>query len=119
MSNDNTKPQAYLTKEEFRKIVRETVVHHLVKEGVITTDMLPGADGKLSGFAAKVDKFLENTAKEALELADEGDELRRTNFTGEVSVGERNRFLDTMTGKLRAIQKVFANTPLDIHNKLG
>jgi hypothetical protein len=114
-----TNKKISMTEEEVKELLRPIIIKKLIQEGLITSDMLPGADGKLAEFAKKVDEFLEETAVKAFKLAEEGNKLRRTNFANSESVGERNRFLDTMTGKLMQIRNAIASTSLDIMQKLG
>jgi hypothetical protein len=106
-----------LTKVE--EVVKKIVRNKLVKEGVLTDDLLPGSNNKLAAYLEKSEKFIDKTIEEASELADEGQELMRTNFTLDVSVGERNRILLVMIGFLRKIRNGLAASMIDIRKTLG
>ena len=88
-------------------------------EGVITDDLLPGSDGKLSAYLNKVEKFVDKVIEEASDLADEGEELTRANFTGNTSVGERNRILLTSIGFLRKLRNGLVMSTIDLRKMLG
>ena len=106
-----------ITKVE--SLVKEMVRNKLVKEGVLTKDLLPGGGGKLAAFLIKTESFIDRTIEEASDLADEGEELTRTDFTGNCSVGERNRILLTMVGFLRKVRNGLATSMVDIRKILG
>ena len=106
-----------ITKVE--QLVKEMVKNKLVKEGVITDDLLPGADGKLAAYLTKVEKFIDSTIEDASKIADEGEELMRADFTRNTSVGERNRMLLTTVGFLRKLRNGLATASVDLRKMLG
>ena len=99
---------------EVERLVRKMVRDKLVKEGVITDDLLPGGNGKLAAYLEKTEKFIDKTIEEASALADEGEELLRTDFTMNVSVGERNRIILTVVGFMRKLRNGLATATVDM-----
>lgn len=111
------KKTASVTQKQFEALVREAVGQAL-NEAAIKDDLIPGADGKLAKYASRVEKFIEDTATEAMKLADEGDEMRQPSSNLEGAV-EKNEFLKTIVGKLRQVRNLTAAMPLDLKQKLG
>ena len=104
---------------EIERRVKAMVHAKLVKEGVITDDLLPGGNGKLAAYLNKVEKFVDKAIEEASTLADEGEEMLRTDFATNVSVGERNRMILSMVGFLRKMRNGLAAATIDIRKTLG
>lgn len=102
-----------------RTLVQESIKKQL-SEGEIAKDLLPGADGKLSAYTAKVNKFLEEMSEKAEELAVEGEELTRADYTQKnPSVGERNRLLLNCVGILRKLRTQLSQLPLELRKMIG
>lgn len=106
------------------KLVEKMVSERLAKkenltEGVVTDDLLPGGEGKLSSYLSKVEKFIDKVIEEASDLADEGEELLKVNYTSNLSVGERNRMILTSVGFLRKLRNNLALSTIDLRKMLG
>lgn len=99
--------------------VKEMVKQKFLEEGIISDDLIPGADGKLAKFAEKCEKFIDKTIKEAGELADEGEELMKVDLTQNTSVGERNRILLSLVGFMRKLRNGLAVSTTALRKTLG
>lgn len=103
---------------QLKKLVKESVKKSLAEN--LATDLLPGSEGKLSAYATKVEKFLDETTKTAYDLAQEGEDLMRSDYTQKnPSVGERNRFLLTLIGYLRKLHNQLSTSSTDIRKLVG
>lgn len=108
-----------LTTNQFKNIVRESVIAYLSEES-ISKELLPGSDGKLSSYTAKVNKFLEKISEEAEELALEGEELMKADYTQKnPSVGERNRLILNCVGLVRKLKTQISQLPLELRKMIG
>lgn len=108
---------------EVQKKIKELVRQKLVQEGVLTDDLIPGAGGKLAAYLDKTEKFIDKTIEEASALADEGEELLRSDFATKdsmsMNVNERNRILLTIVGFLRKVRNGLALTTVEIRKAIG
>ena len=108
-----------LTTNQFKNILRESVIAYLSEEN-IAKDLLPGADGKLSAYTAKINKFLEKISEEAEELAVEGEELMKADYAEKnPSIGERNRLILNCVGLVRKLRTQISQLPLELRKMIG
>ncbi len=108
-----------LTVGQLKHTIRETVLREKLKENM-ATDLLPGSEGKLAAYSKKVEDFLDGITTQAEELALEGEELMKADYTRQnPSVGERNRFFLQLIGYLRKLRSNVAMSMTDLRKMLG
>ena len=108
-----------LSESEIKKLVRQAIEKRLPKlDESIESELLPG-DDQVADYMGKVEKFIDEFAERAEELAVEGEEMLKTDFANKAAVAERNRMFLTIIGVMRKIKFNIGAMGLDLRKALG
>jgi vacuolar-type H+-ATPase subunit I/STV1 len=100
-----------------KKKLLEEKIKRIVKENFVK-DAVPGSDGKLGAYAAKVEKALDEIQEKLEDLAKEGEDLKETDLIKHAAVGQRNTIILTTIGVLRKLKELTINSTVDLRKKL-
>lgn len=116
---ENMKSQ--VTREQILEMVNKSIEKRLNSKALnesIEDELLPG-DDKIGDYMEKVEKFVDEFVERAEELAQEGEEMIKTDFAKNQHVAERNRMILTVIGFMRKHKFNIAALMLDLRKAFG